>query len=318
MFGTGITIIAASYALALALEVSRLFFRSGVRGVVMLACGAAGLAVHTWYLGYRASAVPGAPLSSSFDWYLVASWLLAVAYLYLTYHYPRAVVGLFVLPLVLLLIVAAATLADREPFAREPAWRVWGAIHGVFLLLGTVTVMVGFVAGVMYLIQSSRLKRRRPPLERFRFPSLERLEKVNSRVIVLSAILIAVGFVAGIILRLVAEPRGARLPWSDPVVWSSGMMLCWLIAAAGFNLIYRPARQGRKVAYLTVASFGFLAFALAVFLLVDTEHAPERLEQRRSPTSARASGKLAIVLANERSASCRAAVPRTGCGGGGA
>ena len=319
MFSTGITIIAASYALALALEVSRLFFRSGVRGVVMLACGAAGLAVHTWYLAYRASAVPASPLSSIFDWYLVAAWLLSVAYLYLTYHYPRAVVGLFVLPLVLLLIVAAATLADREPFAREPAWRVWGAIHGVFLLLGTVTVMVGFVAGVMYLIQSSRLKRRRPPLERFRFPSLERLEKVNSRVIVLSAILIAVGFVAGIILRLVAEPRGARLPWSDPVVWSSGIMLCWLIAAAGFNLIYRPARQGRKVAYLTVASFGFLAFALAIFLLVDTEHAPERLENRRSPTSARgAAEEVAVTLTARRPSANRAAVLPAGRGGGGA
>jgi len=297
-----ITLFAACYGLAWLLEISRLFFRSGVRTAVMLGCGAAGLVAHTMLLVYRAWQMPGSPLSSSFDWYLVAAWLLAGAYLYLTYHYPHALVGVFILPLVLALVAAAALVADRQPFAPEPAWRVWGAIHGGFLVLGTVTVMVGFVAGIMYLIQSIRLKRRLPPTLGFRFPSLERLEKVNSRVIVLSALLIGVGFIAGIILRVVAEPRALRLPWTDPVVWSSGMMLAWLLVAAVFNQVYRPARQGRKVAYLTVVSFVFLAFALGVFLFVDTEHAPSRVHRRESPSQ---SGRLepgSVRLANREPA----------------
>ncbi len=49
-------------------------------------------------------------------------------------------------------------------------------------------------------------------------------------------------------------------------------MLAWLVAASLFNAAYRPARHGRKVAYLTIASFGFLALALATLLLVDTGH----------------------------------------------
>ena len=39
-------------------------------------------------------------------------------------------------------------------------------------------------------------------------------------------------------------------------------MLAWLVAAAVFARLYKPARHGRKVAYLTVASFGFLVSAL--------------------------------------------------------
>ena len=46
----------------------------------------------------------------------------------------------------------------------------------------------------------------------------------------------------------------------------------WLVAAAAFNAVYRPARRGRKVAYLTVVSFVFLVVALGVLLLVDTQH----------------------------------------------
>lgn len=294
MSGITITCFAASYAMAFVLELSRLFFRSGVRGVIMLGFAAAGMIAHTLYLIYRVQETRSAPLSSSFDWYLVAAWLLAGAYLYLTYHYPRAVVGLFVLPLVLALIAAAAFLADRDPMAPEGAWRVWGAMHGGFLLLGTVTVMVGFVAGLMYLLQSVRLKRKLPPMQRFRFPSLERLEKLNSRVILLSAIWIAIGFLAGIILKLGDRPAG-DLPWSDPVVWSSGVMLAWLIAAAMFNLVYKPARQGRKVAYLTLANFVFLLIALGVFLLVDSEHPGRRIHRKRADITRRTPALVAAT-----------------------
>jgi hypothetical protein len=45
-----------------------------------------------------------------------------------------------------------------------------------------------------------------------------------------------------------------------------------LSAAAIFNAAYRPARRGRKVAYLTVVSFVFLVVALSVFFLVSTQH----------------------------------------------
>jgi hypothetical protein len=59
--------------------------------------------------------------------------------------------------------------------------------------------------------------------------------------------------------------------WRDPLVVSSSAMLAWLAAAALFNLTYRAARQGRKVAYLTVASFLFLALVLGT-LLVEAQH----------------------------------------------
>jgi len=242
----------------------------------MLSFVLAGLLAQTLYLGYRVVEHAASPLSSSFDWCLVAAWLLIVAYLYLSYYYPRAALGLYMLPLALALIGAAARFADRTPFEPGPASQVWGAVHGIALLVGTLTVTVGFVAGLMYLLQAHRLKRKLPPMSGFRLPSLEWLEKVNSRVIILSALMVGVGFVAGVILKVVGGPRAGQLPWTDPVVWSSALMLAWLLAAAVFNAVYRPSRRGRKVAYLTVVSFVFLVVALSGFLLVSSEHGGQK------------------------------------------
>ncbi len=119
-------------------------------------------------------------LASSFDWCLLAAWLLVAGYFYATYYHPRAGIGLVVLPLALLLIGAAAGLADREPLARAGASQLWGMIHGIFLLLGTVAVLIGFAAGVMYLIQAARLKRKLPPPAGLKFLSLEWLERASA------------------------------------------------------------------------------------------------------------------------------------------
>ena len=51
-FVSGISVVcfAASYAVALVCEASRLLFRSGVRGAAMIAFAAAGLLAHTLFL----------------------------------------------------------------------------------------------------------------------------------------------------------------------------------------------------------------------------------------------------------------------------
>jgi hypothetical protein len=136
----------------------------------------------------------------------------------------------------------------------------------------------------MYLIQADRLKRKLPPPAGLKFPSLERLEHASSRALVVSTVFVAIGFLAGVVLNLSVRGQG-EISWTDPVIGSSATMLVWLLAATVFNAAYKPARHGRKVAYLTIASFGFLAIALATLLFVDSGHgghaagAPRRAAQ---------------------------------------
>jgi ABC-type uncharacterized transport system permease subunit len=276
--GISIVCFTASYAIALLLEVSRLFFRAPVRLVIILLVTAAGLAAHTIHLWNRAqSAGAGLPLSSWYDWYLVAAWVLTATYLGMLATRPQSSVGVFALPLVLLLAAVAYPFQDAPPFPRDRALQSWGLVHGGMLLIGTVTVSFGFVAGVMYLVQSYRLKHKLPPREGLKLPSLEWLQNVNKQALWYSAWCIALGLVAGIILNAIkSSGKGPAVPWTDSVVVSSAVLLAWLVAASLFEWFYKPAQQGRKVAYLTVASFVFLAVVMALLLLSPSQHARPR------------------------------------------
>jgi len=277
--GVGIICFAASYSIALVLELTRLLFRSAIRGAVLIGFSAAGLVAHSIYLYYQVRQTAGPPLSSEREFYFVAAWVLVAIYLILTYYHRQTPFGLFFLPLVLLLIVIGTYVADPQPFPREPASRVWGMIHGLSILGATVSVLVGFIAGLMYLYQARRLKHKRALASRLRLPSLEWMARINARALIVAMWLLLIGVASGTILNtILRQPDNDRLAWYDPIVWSTLLMLGWLVTAVAFSGIYRPTLRGRKVAYLTVVSFVFLVIALSVALLL-TGHGGKVLGQ---------------------------------------
>ena len=274
-----ITCFAASYAVALLLEASRPWFQNALRNWATWLIAAAGLVAHTLFLGNRAWEAGSTPWAGWHEWYLIAAWVLAVAYLYFAIYYRRSIFGLFVLPVVLALIGLAYSLRNEAPFPPSEASQFWGFIHGISLLIGSTVVLIGFLAGIAYLLQASRLKRKVTPSEGLRLPSLESLQRINEHSLVVSAIFLAVGLLSGFALNAILHGRDDQslaVAWSDPVVWSSGILLVWLLAAGIFSVSYRAARQGRKVAYLTVASLIFLLLALAIVLRVPSTHPSQR------------------------------------------
>jgi hypothetical protein len=289
--GITITCFAASYAVTLGLEISRLFFRLRVRWAVMIGFAAAGLLAHSLYLWrltqQELSGAGMVPLSSWYDWCLVVSWVLAATYLGLACRHPENALGLFLLPLVLLLIGAAIRVRQVAPFEREAALSYWGYVHGFMLLLGTVSAALGFAAGLMYLLQSYRLKQKLPPRQGLRLPSLEWSQTFNRRSLVISTCLLALGLLSGIVLNLIRHAHHqSSVSWTDPVVLSSALLFLWLTAATIFETFYKPAREGRKVAYLTLASFLFLGLVL-VFVLLGRHGSPDQATALRLMSDSR-------------------------------
>lgn len=264
----------ASYAVALACEASRLLFRSGVRGAVMVGFAAAGLVAHTAFLLWRAASEAAIPLSSPFDWYLLAAWVLAAGSLALTLATPRTPIGLFTLPVVLALI-GAATLSSREPFPQSPATQVWGVIHGSFNLAASLAVAAGAIAAVMWLFQAERLARKQAPMRGFRMPSLERLFETTMHTMTVAAWTAAAGFTSGLILNAVNKQRGLleTVPWTDPVVLRMAMLVSWLIIAAMIARVVRRRPGGaRTIVWLSLVSFAVLTGSIVWGLFGDTRH----------------------------------------------
>ena len=265
----------ASYTVALLLEIMRLWFRSRVRRAVSLVFVVAGWIAHTAFLYNSAMKEGGSPLSSYRDWMLLAAWVLVLVYFYLACFHPATHFGIFFLPLVLGLVVAGWLTPEELRFSDERASHIVLWIHGVSILAATVTVLFGFAAGMMYLWQAQRLKHRRPPRPGYplagrgypavRLPSLEWLQTANARSLVASMLLTGVAVASGIVLNWLSVRQGGRgVPWY--VVLGLLFLFVWLLLHVIIGVFYRPIRQGRKVAYLTLVSFGFLVIALGLAL----------------------------------------------------
>jgi ABC-type transport system involved in cytochrome c biogenesis permease subunit len=249
----------ASYAVALALEGLQLLRPRPVQRVVSLGFGAAGLLAQTLFV-----AVQPLELASPYGSLLFLAWVLAVFYLYGSIHHHRLAWGLFVLPLVLGLIVLAELFppaADAREAARYPfrGERVLGMVHGTLVLLAAVGVCVGFIASVMYLVQVRRLRTKALPGRGMRLLSLERLEEMNRRAILLAFPLLTAGLLVGIGLML--HDGEALGDWHSPKVLSA--LGLWAVFALLLFVRYGSRVRGRQVALLTIVAFALLLVTLA-------------------------------------------------------
>lgn len=201
--------------------------------------------------------------SGWFVWGNLGAWLLVAGLVLQLNHRRMHVFGLFVLP-VALVFFGLAYFAHR-PAADElkSASIIWRSLHAGSLIVGTMATVVAFSSGVLYMMQSNRLKQKRPSLGSA-IPSLEKLQIFGERGLLFATLAIGMGWISGLLMNLVSQAGQPIVVWSHPVVWTSSLLFVWLLTATLFGVLYEPARYGRKVAYLTIATGLFLAIELFV------------------------------------------------------
>ncbi len=247
---------ALSYALAFALELAGLRRpRPGLR-YAGLAAGAAGLSAHTLFLAFR-HPTP----ATAYGALLAVAWVLAIFYLYGSIHHAKRAWAVFVLPVVLGLVALAFATGSTEE-TQELPWedgaRIWGAVHGLFLLLAAVGVSVGAVASAMYLIQARRLRRKQLPFGRMKMLSLERLEAMNRRAVNLAFPLLTVGLLLGAVL--LRHYHDFTDHWLS--IKFLGTVGLWVVFLVLTYLRYAVTLPGRRLAMLTLATFVLMLLVL--------------------------------------------------------
>jgi len=254
---------AASYTVALGLELWHLFRRRPVHRLTAELFGGAGLLAHTIYL-----AVQRPPLASQYGLLLALAWVLAIFYLSASLHHWRQAWGIFILPVILCLVALATAFGpptDPDGVRRSglfslPDKQFLGMAHGSLLVLAAVGVCVGFVASLMYLAQARRLKAKVPPGQGLRLPSLERLEKIHRRALTAAFPLLTAGMLLGVLLM--AHHVDEIATWTDPRVLAT--LLLWLVFGLVLYVRFGLHLRGRQVAVLTIVAFGLLLVTLAL------------------------------------------------------
>ncbi len=257
----GVSCFLATYAIVFGLEWLRLVGRSQINRALILVGGVLGLAAHTVYLFVRSSAMNLPPLlSSSHDWLLVLAWLAVLSYLFLTTLDRDLAIGVFLLPVVLILTSATYFVSDT-PNRRLDSLYGWKMLHAALLVLGMLGVLVGFVLAMMYLVQQWRLKHHQLSPDGFGLPNLEKLARLNRWSVMIAVPLLTLGMGTGVGLGLYSKISAESIPFNDPVI--IGSSVAWLVMFVLFLWLMTTRRTtGRQVASLTLWAAGFLLITL--------------------------------------------------------
>jgi hypothetical protein len=280
--GVSLTCFLFSYLIVLSLEIWRLFFRLPVRQWLVLSGMSAGLLAHTIFLANQfVGQSSDRLLSNWFQWIVFGAWGLAVACTYLMVRNPAGNIGLFILPLVLVMIGVATLVRGYQPFASGSSVSLWARIHTVSLLLSTMFILQGFAFALMYLVHSYRLKRRSKTPGILRLPALEFLQSINRLNLIASAIALGVGMLSGIFLNL---SRDDQVSWFSGGVLFSLALFLWALIAALLESRSQSSLGGRRGAYLSIASFVILV--VVFLLLLITSHGQSVGKTNPKPVSA--------------------------------
>lgn len=265
--GVSVSCFLLSYLIVFGMEASRIFFKVPGRNAVLIGMLIAGLFAHSVFLVNQFTAVgPSAtqPVSNWFQWSVLGAWCLALAYLVLVIRNVGTSLGLFLIPLILGLIGLGQLLRGSDPFKAETTAGVWRVFHGVSLSVGTMCICFGLAFGVMYLLQSYRLKTRKKVIRTLKLPTLEFLQSMNRLSLVMTAVALCIGVVSGVILNI---NREGQLNWLSTSVLSTCALFGWSVFALVLSLSRKGSLGGRRSAYLVIANFVFLLIVLGAVLL---------------------------------------------------
>jgi ABC-type uncharacterized transport system permease subunit len=213
------------------------------------------LAVLVWRAISRASWVP---LEDNFD---VLLWLAVILSLFVLYVQRRKPIGgldWFVMPIVILLLIAALIVGQTQQ--REYVRNAWTYVHFISSFGGAAAFAVAGAAGAMYLIANYRL-RNKVALSGPNLGNLERLEHLTLTAVTLGFALLTIGAITGFI-KIKFEHRHAPLA---KVVLSVSV---WVVYALVLHSPLNPSFRGRRAAVLSIVGFVLMLGVIVAVLLM--------------------------------------------------
>ncbi len=224
----------------------------------------AGFLVHTACIVARYYGTGYTPVTNRFEAQIFFSWILVAVYLAIQIRHSLPVLGAFVTPPALALLLLAS-LDTKEMVLPERLAHLlpshWLPLHVLFAFLGDALLGVSACFAVMYLIQERQLKRKKIGALYYRLPPLDVLDRLSYRCISFGFPFLTLGILTGSIwLKTV---QGGYIDWQDGR--QTATLLTWFLYAALLHGRLIAGWRGRRVAWLNIV--GFLVILLTFLKL---------------------------------------------------
>jgi ABC-type uncharacterized transport system permease subunit len=183
-----------------------------------------------------------------------AAWLICGAYLLLSFRIRIPVVGALVVPVTMVLDVAARLSPSKEP---AHGVSTLGAVHITLATAGVAFFAVAAGGAVIYLIEERALKAHRAGRLFKRGPALETLDALNRRCIVFGFPLFTVAVITGAVWGVQLHDHLFTPQYSIAAA-------AWIMYAVLLVARMTAGWRGRRAAIMTLGGF---ATSLTVLLI---------------------------------------------------
>jgi ABC-type uncharacterized transport system permease subunit len=218
----------------------------------------AGALAHTFVIGMLTMEIGQVPMAGATSAISTFVWLLALSYLYTEMTTDERAMGVFILPLLVLLqaIPAIRPIETRATVLQGPLF----GVHVSSLLFAYASFALACVIGITYVLLFKEIKAKHLGFFYARLPSLQVLDHMNQRAIMIGWIFLTVGMIVGVIFTVQArggygagDPRIQAMSLQDPKIFVA--LVCWVVYSFELFGARRIGWGGRRTAYLSLVGF---------------------------------------------------------------
>lgn len=221
--------------------------------------------VQTFAIGMETMKIGHVPVTDPTSAISTFVWLLALSYLYVEMTTDERAMGVFILPLLVALQAIPALRPDMDERAAVLRGPLFG-LHVSSLLFAYASFALAGVIGITYVLLFKEIKAKHLGFFYARLPSLEVLDRMNQRAIVIGWIFLTLGIIVGGVYAVQAQalpsaagdPRVQNMSVQDPKIFVA--IICWAVYSFEVFAARRIGWGGRRTAYLS-------AVGLAIVLL---------------------------------------------------
>ncbi|HYA35150.1 MAG TPA: c-type cytochrome biogenesis protein CcsB [Candidatus Binataceae bacterium] len=227
-------------------------YQFGGYATAAMAIGAVLQAFNLAARGIQAGNIPVGDLAQSVAF---LSWITALAAIVLMTRFRMIVIGAFVGPAVLFAtLMSWLAMGEAHIVLPQSLQSVWLPIHVTLALAGYAMFVLAAAVSFVYLARESKLKSKRsigpPDVDA---PSLEKLDRINYRLLGWGFLMLSLAIVSGAIW---ADAQWGRFwSWEPKESWS---LVIWILYAGLLESRLTVGWRGRRAATLTIVVFTVL------------------------------------------------------------
>ncbi|MEM7697644.1 MAG: cytochrome c biogenesis protein CcsA [Verrucomicrobiota bacterium] len=227
----------------------------GASGGLNLAIAAAGFLFQCLFLQQRGELHHRCPITNGPEVLVFVGWSTVMLYLILGRAFRLSLLGVFSMPLVAIFqSIATVLLLINDPGPRPTeTLDPWLEMHAAMSLLAYGAFGLSCIAGIMYLVQDGKLKRRQTGGIFRQLPPIRYLSDAMIRLLMIGLLLLTLGIISAFFMQATATPIHLLV-----------LGAVWLAYAVILSLHFLHRLAAKRCSLVMIGAFVFAVITLAV------------------------------------------------------